>query len=79
MGKVATSPLQSRGVHNAKRGAKSTSGYLALAVKEAHMWAKGLRNPCRLGGPQRQAWGENQKWLPNPCCSGGPHVGKGAT
>ena len=31
-----------------------------------------LRNPCILGNPQRQAWAENQKWLPHPCILGGP-------
>ena len=27
----------------------------------AHMWAQWLPNPCRLGGPQCSAWGQNQK------------------
>ena len=31
-----------------------------------------LHHPCILGGPQRQARGENQKWLPHPCLLGGP-------
>ena len=31
-----------------------------------------LHQPCILGGPQRQARGENQKWLPHPCLLGGP-------
>ena len=34
--------------------------YLLGAQKTAEV----LRNPCILGGPQRQARGENQKWLP---------------
>ena len=34
-----------------------------------------LRNPCILGGPQRQARGQNQNWLPHPCLLGGPQVG----
>ena len=31
----------------------------------AHMWAQWLPNPCRLGGPQCSARGQNQKW---PTC-----------
>ena len=30
-----------------------------------HMWAQWLPNPCRLGGPQCSARGQNQKW---PTC-----------
>ena len=29
-------------------------------IRGAHMWAMRMHNPCRLGGPQRQAWGRNQ-------------------
>ena len=32
-----------------------------------------LRNPCVLRGPHQR--GQNQKWLPHPCLSGGPHKG----
>ena len=28
----------------------------------AHVWAQWLPKPCRLGGPQRSARGQNQKW-----------------
>ena len=61
----------------------------------SHMWAEWLPDPCRLGGPQCSARGQNQKW---PTCghngyltlavSGvpngdkirmGPHVGTMAT
>ena len=44
----------------------------------AHLWARWLPNPCRLGGPQCSAWGQIQmahmwaQWLPNPCHLGGP-------
>ena len=32
----------------------------------AHLWAKWLRHPCRLGDPHRfRAGGQNQKW---PTC-----------
>ena len=31
----------------------------------AHMWAQWLPDPCRLGGPQCYARGQNQKW---PTC-----------
>ena len=31
----------------------------------AHMWAHWLPNPCRIGGPQCSARGQNQKW---PTC-----------
>ena len=38
-----------------------------------------LRNPYFLGGPQRQAQGVIQKWLPHPCLVGGPQEGGSAT
>ena len=45
VGKVATSPLPPRGIPCAsERGAKS---------EVAHLWARWLRNPCRLGDPLR--------------------------
>ena len=44
VGKVATSPLPSRGSPPAERGAQS---------EVAHKWAKWLRHPCRLGDPHR--------------------------
>ena len=37
----------------------------------AHLWARWLRNPCRLGDPLRFRWGENQKW---PTCGQGGYV-----
>ena len=91
---MATSPLPSRGpkrgrncyvtpafsgVPNAKRWEKIRSGYLTLAFSGAQKRAELLRNPCILGDPQRQAWGENQKWLPHPCLLGGPKEGGIAT
>ena len=57
----ATSPLHSRG--SPTKGTK-----LKWAQKRAEM----LHHPCIIGGPQRQARGENQKWLPHPCLLGGP-------
>ena len=42
-----------------------------LAFSGAQKRAELLRNPCILGGPQRQARGENQKRLPHPCLLGG--------
>ena len=73
MGKVATSPLPSRGsppLHsgggNQKWPTYGQSGYVTPAVsgiptasergaksEVAHLWAKGLRHPCRLGDPHR--------------------------
>ena len=38
-----------------------------------------LRNPCNLRSPQRQAQGQNQKWLPQPCLLGGREEGGIAT
>ena len=79
---VVTSPLPSRGpkrgrncyitpaftgVPNAKRGEKIRSGHLTPAFSRAQKRAELLRGPCILGGPKRQAQGENQKWLPHPC------------
>ena len=62
VGKVATSPLPSRGSPPLQRGAKS---------EVAHLWAKWLRHPCRLGDPHRfRAGGKIRS---------GPQVGKVAT
>ena len=88
---MATSPLPSwrpkrgrdcgvtlafSGVPNAKRGEKIRSGYLTPAFLGAQKGAGLLRNPCILGGPQRQARGENQKWLPRPCLPPPPKRGR---
>ena len=91
---VATSPLPSRGaksgrkcyatplfsgIPKATRGEKIRSGYLTDAFSGAQKRAELLRNPCILGDPQRQARGENQKWLPHPSLLGGPKEGGIAT
>ena len=63
VGKVATSPLPSRGSPPlAERGAKS---------EVARLWAKWLCHPCRLGDPQLQSGGQNQKW---PACGQSGYV-----
>ena len=79
---MASSPLLSRwpkrgrnccvtpaftGIPKAKREEKIRSGYLTFAFSGAQKKAELLRNPCILGDPQRQARGQNQKWLPHPC------------
>ena len=56
VGTVATSPVPSRGSPMLCTGTKS---------EMAHRWAQWLPNPCRLGGPQCSAPGQNQKW---PTC-----------
>ena len=93
VGKVATSPLPSRGSPplqsrggNQKWPTSGQSGYVTPAVsgmpttaergggggsKVAHLWAKWLRHPCRLGDPHHfRAGGEIRS---------GPLVGKEAT
>ena len=91
MGKVATSPLPSRGSPPLQSGGQSQkwptsgqSGYATPAVsgiptasergaksEVAHLWAKWLRHPCRLGDPHRfKAGGKIRS---------GPLVGKVAT
>ena len=91
VGKVATSPLPSRGSPPLQSGGQNQkwptcgqSGYVTPAVsaiptaaerggksKVAHMWAKWLRHPCRLGDPHRfRAGGKIRS---------GPLVGKVAT
>ena len=63
MGKVATSPLPSRGSPPLQSGGGKS--------EVAHLWAKSLRHPCRLGDPHRcRAGGEIKS---------GPQVGKVAT
>ena len=91
VGKVATSPLPSRGSpplhsggHNQKWPTCGQSGYATPAVsgiptaserggksEVAHLWAKWLRHPCRLGDPHRfRAGGKIRS---------GPLMGKVAT
>ena len=60
------------GVPNAKHAEQIKSGDLTRAFSGACKRAALLRDPCILGGPQRQARGENQKWLPPPCLLGNP-------
>ena len=83
MGKMATSPLPSRGSppllsggQNQKWPTSGQNGYVTPAVSGiptaaepgaksavAHLWAKWLRHPCRLGDPHHcRAGGQNQKW-----------------
>ena len=64
VGKVATSPLPSRGSPPLQSGGTKS--------EVAHLWAKWLRHPCRLGDPHRfRAGGQNQKW---PTCWQGGYV-----
>ena len=63
-GKVATSPLPSRGSPPLQSGGTKS--------EVAHLWARWLRHPCRLGDPHRfRAGGQNQKW---PTCGQGGYV-----
>ena len=75
VGKGATSPLPSWGPPPLNAGGKIRNGYVA------HMWAKWVHHPCRLGVLNAQRGDKNQKclfghlwakWLYNPCCLGGP-------
>ena len=76
VGKVATSPLPSRGSPPLQSG-----GGGGGESKVAHLWAKRLRHPCRLGDPHRcrAGGGESEvahlwaKWLRHPCRLGDPH------
>ena len=91
VGKVATSPLPSRGSPPLQSGGQNQKwptcgqgGYVTLAVsgiptaaergaksEVAHLWARWLRHPCRLGDPHRcRAGGKIRS---------GPLVGKVAT
>ena len=55
MGEMATSPLPSRGSPPHHSGGTKS--------EVAHLWAKWLPHPCRLGDPHRfRAGGQNQKW-----------------
>ena len=91
VGKVATSPLPSRGSPPLQSGGQSQKwptsgqgGYVTRAVsgiptaaergaksEVAHLWAKWLRHPCRLGDPHRCRAGGKVR--------NGPQVGKVAT
>ena len=85
---LATSPLPSRGlkrgcngyasrafsgVHN--KGDKMRIGCLTPAFSQGQKGAELICHPCILGGPKRQARGQNLKWLPHPCVLGGPKHG----
>ena len=64
VGKVATSPLPPRGSPPLHSGGTKS--------EVAHLWARWLRHPCRLGDPHRfRAGGQNQKW---PTCGQGGYV-----
>ena len=66
VGKVATSPLPSRGSPPLQSGGTKS--------EVAHLWARWLRHPCRLGDPHRfRAGGVAQRWLRHPCRLGDPH------
>ena len=55
VGEMATSPLPSRGSPPHQSGGTKS--------EVAHLWAKWLPHPCRLGDPHRiRAGGQNQKW-----------------
>ena len=103
VGKVATSPLPSRGSPPLQSGGRGNqkwptygqSGYVTPAVsgiptaserggggsEVAHLWAKWLRHPCRLGDAHRCRAGGSKsevahlwaKWLRHPCRLGDPH------
>ena len=92
VGKVATSPLPSRGSPPLQSGGQNQKwptcgqgGYVTPAVsgiptaaerggksEVAHLWARWLRHPCRLGDPHRcRAGAGNQKW---PTCGQSGYV-----
>ena len=64
---------------NTKRGEKIRRCYLTPAFSWARKRVESLHNSSILGGPQSQAWEENQKWMPHPCLLGGPNDGGNAT
>ena len=86
---VDSSPLHSPGTGRGQKcyvtpafsgvGAKNRGGYLTPAFLGAQRRAEVLHHPCILGGPRRQAQGENQRWLPHTCLLGGPKEGGSAT
>ena len=81
---MGSPPVQSGG-QNQKWPTCGQGGYLTPAAsgipsasergaesEVAHLWARWLRNPCRLGGPLRfRAGGQNQKW---PTCGQGGYL-----
>ena len=66
MGKVATSPLPFGGSPTLSAGTIISNGYVA------HMRAKWLQHPCRLGGPQWSAQGQKSEMpMWSPCGQSG--------
>ena len=72
-------PYMLQGPSNAKLGEKIRSAYLTPAFLGAQKTAELLCNRYILRGLQRQARGENQKWLSHHYLLGGPKVGRTAT
>ena len=66
------------GVPNAKHRDQIRSGYLTPAFSGAQKRSELRCNPYILGVPQRQARGQNQKWLPHPYLLGGLEEGGSA-
>ena len=62
-------------VANAKRRDQIRIGCLTRAFSRAQKMAEWLCNPDIFGGPQRQARGQNQMWLPHPNLLQGPKEG----
>ena len=69
-GGIAAYPLHSWWTPMLSEETKIKRGYLHRAFSGAHKRAKMLRNPCILGGPQRQALEKSQKWRPHLCLLG---------
>ena len=82
---LATSPLSSRGPKRGRKcyitpafsGVPSKGDKIKVGSNEGG--DEMLHHPCILGGPVRQARGENQRWLPHPCLLGVPKEGENAT
>ena len=63
------------GMPIAKRGETIRSTYFTPDFSGAHKRTKVRPNPSNLGGPQRQARGQNQKWLSHLSLLGSPEEG----
>ena len=94
---VSGIPTASEQEQNQKWPISGQNGYITPAVsgipsrlergaksEVAHLWAKWLRHPCRLGDPHRFSAGgggadvphKRAKWLRHPCRLGDPHRSK---
>ena len=75
-GAERVTPSAILGVPDARRGMKIRNGYPTLAISGAHVWAKWLHNPYRLGGSPTPSAGRKAQVATSPLLSREPTCGQ---